>query len=179
MLDIDKLRAENEAARKEIYEYYEANHWTVRMKEHLAESKFFSKLSNIKSLFLPDYDNVEYGTGDMIVQYFIFVLFSFIGLCCSLKLGYDYEIYPIVLGVLLLFHIYIIKKWFNWQAVITNLLIFFFAVYHTNNIVYNAAQNNFYTIIEITENVKTSNDMFEHLTFDVATEYINKLKTNN
>ena len=90
MLDVEKLRKENELARQEISEYYEKNSIKNHVKEWIANHSFFSKLANtnIFGLFWPNYDNKEYGNGDSILQYVLYCIFNFFITVSLLKIGF-------------------------------------------------------------------------------------------
>lgn len=180
MLDVEKLRKENQQARQEISEYYEKNSFKNRAKEWIANHDFFSKLinTNIFGLFWPHYDNKEYGNGDSILQYILYCIFDFFITASLLKIGFDFSIFYIMLLITLFIHIIFCIKIMQWQAIITNFIVYFFAVWLVTNQVNYAINNNTYHNIEISDTLTNDDFFIEQSKINILTKYINN-KTNN
>mgnify|MGYP003292137043 CR=1 FL=1 len=175
MLDVEKLRKENEQARQEISEYYEKNSIKNQIKEWIAKHDFFSKLANtnIFGLFWPNYDNKEYGNGDSILQYVLYCIFNFFITVSILKIGFDFNVFPVVLGIVLVIQIFLNIKLFCWQAVITNFVVFFCSLWLVTSRVNNAMINTTYHNIEMTDTLTTNDFFIEQSKINQLTKYIN------
>lgn len=175
MLDIEKLIKENEQARQEISEYYEQNSFKNQAKEWVAKHNFLSKLvnTNIFGLFWPNYDNKEYGNGDSILQYVLYCIFNFFITVSLLKLGFDFNVFPIMLCITLAIQIFFNIKIFCWQAVITNFAIFFCTLWLVTSRVNNAITNNTYHRIEVTDTLSTNKFFIEQSKINKLTRIIN------
>ena len=174
MLDVEKLRKENELARQEISEYYEKNSIKNHVNEWIANHSFFSKLANtnIFGLFWPNYDNKVYGNGDSILQYMLYCIFNFFITVSCLKIGFDFNSFSIVLCIVLAIQIFLNIKLFCWQAIITNFIVFFCSLWLVTSRVNNAIINDIYHNIEITDTLSTNDFFIEQSGINKLTKYI-------
>lgn len=175
MLDVEKLRKENEQARQEISEYYEKNSIKNQVKEWIANHDFFSRLANtnIFGLFWPNYNNKEYGNGDSILQYVLYCIFNFFITVSLLKIGFDFNVFPIVLCITLAIQLFLNIKLFCWQAIVTNFILFFCSLWLVTSRVNNAIVGNTYHSIEVTDTLSTNDFFVEQSGINKLTKYIN------
>lgn len=175
MLDVEKLRKENEQARQEISDFYEQNSFKNRTKEWIANHNFFSKLVNINifALFWPDYDNEEYGNGDSILQYVLYCIFNFFITVSILKIGFDFNVFPVTLLITLIIQLYLNIKIMGWQAIITNFVLYFMAMWLVTARVNYAVINNTYHNIEFTDTLSNNDFFIEQSKINTLTKQIN------
>lgn len=134
--NLDILSSTLQKDKKEILEYYRSTSNKTKFNNWIRTSGI---LNFIKRLFVFDYDNKEFSLSDSIFLTVTISFIQFILNSCLLKLGYNYEIYPIIILILILLLLcYIIVNKF--QTILTCLLIYFFSIFYMNNLIYNSSK---------------------------------------
>lgn len=153
MMNIEELKYEKTKLTEELTEFYKQNSLTEKIKNNIFIKYFIA-------LFIPYYDKnecYEYSIFTHIFYYFLYCILNLFVLSCFIKLGYDFSMLSVFLILLFICQMYLNYKLFYWQAIVTNLFIYIFAVYIVTTNVMTATIKGNYHKTEVIENMNINN----------------------